>query len=585
MTEIELQNKLQELLNLYDETEVVEFKEANTNYDFDKLGKYFSALSNEANLKKAKCGWLVFGVNKEHKIVGSNYRTNLKDLHNLKKEIAKHTSNTTFIEIYPLQTEYGRVILFQIPPAPTGIPTSYKNHYYARNGEELTGLNLEKIERIRSQNQNYDWSAQICEGATIEDLDEEAIKKAKKQAIEKATGRKKEVLENCKNDLEFLDKARITKNGQITNTALILLGKEERVFDLIPFSQSLEIVWVDLLTGQKREGGKFYPPFILSVDNLASQIRISKHDYMERIGGMATTNRRFVPQYQLKSIREALHNCIAHQDYEYNRRVVLEEYPDKLYFKNGGYSKITDQEYEKMIVDTFTPEDYRNEFLAKAMDMINMIERLGSGQKSIFDYAKSVFLPLPDRNSDIPKNRFEYTIYGSKIDEAFAQILQDRKDLDIGMILLLDRVQKYAKEITSQQISREQYKILKKQVLVEGRYPKLYLSAEIMEVLDQKEDYIKNKGFDEIYYIDLIISYMEKYSNALRINISKLLENKLPEDGTNKYEKVSNILRKMKNKEILKVDKTKGFQNSTWKLTSNYKENLNIYKATYKGKK
>ena len=175
MTENELENKLQELLNLYDETELVEFKEANQNYDFNKLGKYFSALSNEANLKNALCSWLIFGVNKDHKIVGTDYRKDLKKLHNLKSEIAKHTNNTTFIEIHPFETDKGRVILFQIPPAPKNLPTSYKGHYYARNGEELTNLSLEKIERIRNQNQTNDWSALPCEGATIEDLDDEAI--------------------------------------------------------------------------------------------------------------------------------------------------------------------------------------------------------------------------------------------------------------------------------------------------------------------------------------------------------------------------------------------------------------------------
>ena len=51
MTNDELQVILQTLRNLNAENEVVEFKEAKNTYDFKKLGKYFSALSNEANLK------------------------------------------------------------------------------------------------------------------------------------------------------------------------------------------------------------------------------------------------------------------------------------------------------------------------------------------------------------------------------------------------------------------------------------------------------------------------------------------------------------------------------------------------------
>jgi ATP-dependent DNA helicase RecG len=54
--------QLQRLLDGNGESEVVEFKEAKNGYDFSKLGKYFSALSNEANLKGVPSAWLVFGV-------------------------------------------------------------------------------------------------------------------------------------------------------------------------------------------------------------------------------------------------------------------------------------------------------------------------------------------------------------------------------------------------------------------------------------------------------------------------------------------------------------------------------------------
>ena len=55
---IEIFNKLWE----HSENEVVEFKKAETNFDIDELGKYFSALSNEANLRDHEFAWIVFGV-------------------------------------------------------------------------------------------------------------------------------------------------------------------------------------------------------------------------------------------------------------------------------------------------------------------------------------------------------------------------------------------------------------------------------------------------------------------------------------------------------------------------------------------
>jgi ATP-dependent DNA helicase RecG len=159
MTEQELNKILTDALLLPAETEIVEFKEAKENYDFGKIGKYFSALSNEANLKGKSCAWLIFGVNNSHQIVGSRYRANRKDLDSLKKEIGdKTTQNISFREIYELQKPEGRIVMFQIPAAPHGIPVSFEGFYYGRLNESLIALNIEKIERIRNQAVERDWS-------------------------------------------------------------------------------------------------------------------------------------------------------------------------------------------------------------------------------------------------------------------------------------------------------------------------------------------------------------------------------------------------------------------------------------------
>ena len=178
--------KLDSLRNLPAETEVVEFKEAKNDYSFEKIGKYFSALSNEANLKEKPEAWLIFGVeNKKHSIVGSHYRrTSRAHLDSLKAEIANKTDPaTTFIEIYELNLPAGRVVMFQIPPAPKGIPIACDGHYYGRNNESTVPLGIEKIDRIRGQAINKDWSSSICEDATLNDLDPEAIQFAREKYV------------------------------------------------------------------------------------------------------------------------------------------------------------------------------------------------------------------------------------------------------------------------------------------------------------------------------------------------------------------------------------------------------------------
>jgi ATP-dependent DNA helicase RecG len=156
------------------EVEWVEFKEAKNNIHFDDLGKYFSALSNEANLKRQDCGWLVLGITNmpPRRIVGTRYRVNRSALDGLKKEIADHTTNRlTFEEIHDLRLPDGRALLFQIPPALRGMPTAWKGHYYGREGESLAPLSLNEIEKIRGQAIREDWSAKVSEDATLDDLD------------------------------------------------------------------------------------------------------------------------------------------------------------------------------------------------------------------------------------------------------------------------------------------------------------------------------------------------------------------------------------------------------------------------------
>ena len=152
MTQAELNNILTELLHSW-ENEVVEFKSGGSGFSTDDIGEYFSALSNEANLRHIDRAWLVFGVeNKTRTVIGSNYRREPEHLNSLKMQITRDTDPSVSLrEIHVLNHPKGRVILFEIPAAPRGIPIAWKGHYYARSGESKVALSLEKLEEIRSE--------------------------------------------------------------------------------------------------------------------------------------------------------------------------------------------------------------------------------------------------------------------------------------------------------------------------------------------------------------------------------------------------------------------------------------------------
>jgi ATP-dependent DNA helicase RecG len=248
------------------ETEWLEFKEAKNNFDSEDMGKYFSALSNEANLKGIHSAWLVFGVKDKppRAIVGTNYRNDPVKLNALKHEISQHTNGLSFQEIYELNLQEGRVLIFQIPAAPAGMPTSWKGHYYGRNGESIGALSIHELETIRQQIQGIDWSAQICPDATVADLDLEALRVAREKFRKKySVNRVTEEIERC-DLITFLDKAKLTKNGHITRTALLLLGKSESSHYLNP--HPAQISWK--LETEESAYAHFGPPFLLSVEDV-----------------------------------------------------------------------------------------------------------------------------------------------------------------------------------------------------------------------------------------------------------------------------------------------------------------------------
>ncbi|MCH5510513.1 ATP-binding protein [Pseudomonas syringae] len=241
---MDAEQQLHRLLASSGESEVVEFKEAKNGYDFSKLGKYFSALSNEANLKGVPSAWLVFGVRDNLQVVGSQFREAFKDLQSLKKEVAdKVSQRLSFIDIHTVLHPDGRVLLFEIPAAPQGLPVTWEGHYYGRDGESLGPLSLEEIERIRGQNRPQDWSAGICPGASLADLSTEAIALARREFATKHPKMAAEL--PAWSDETFLNKSKLTIQGQITRTAILLLGKPEAAHWLNPASPTISWILKD----------------------------------------------------------------------------------------------------------------------------------------------------------------------------------------------------------------------------------------------------------------------------------------------------------------------------------------------------
>lgn len=552
----EIDEILEELRGIPVEGECIEFKEAKKDFSFEELGKYFCALSNEANLKNKRYSWLVFGMKDKgnpRELVGTEYRNSVESLESLKKEIANQTTgNLTFIDIFEINKEGKRVLMFQIPPAPKGIPIAWKGHYYGRDGESLGALNIHELETIRKQNDRLDWSAQICEAATINDLDKEAIFKARQQFKIKNP----KLATDCDkwDDITFLNKAKITINGQITRTAIILLGKDESDHYLSP--STARITWILKDNNNiEKDYEHLGTPLILSVDKLFDKIRNLKYRYLTEKTLFPTE----ITQYEPFVIREVLHNCIVHQDYTLGGKINVVEREDELIFSNLG--SFIPRSIEN-VIDRDSPEEYyRNQFLANAMVNLNMIDTIGSGIKKMFILQMQRYFPLPNYNlSD--KNKVTVKIIGKIIDENYTKLLINKTNLELKTVIALDKVQKKEK------LSEDERKMLRKEKLIEGKYPNIFVTAKVAAVTDKKAQYIKNRAFDKEYYKNLILEYLKEYGAASRKDIESLLTDKLPDfmDEQQKYYKISSIIKELSQKENKIINTSESTKFSNWKL-------------------
>jgi len=539
-TSTSIAQKLTELRQLNSENEIVEFKEAKNQYDFKKLGKYFSALSNEANLQRAECAWLVFGVeNSKHEIVGTAFRENVKKLHHLKKEIADKTSERiSFIEIHECNTVKGRVVLFQIPPAPRGIPIAFEGHYYARDNESLVPLNISELERIRAQVNTTDWSAQVIPDATLDDLDPLAITTARENYKSKFLSKAEQV--DSWDTITFLNKAKLSIKGKLTRTAIILLGKEEADHFLLPSVAKIRWVLKDAY-GDEKDYALFGLPLLLAVDKVYHKIRNLKYRYIKE--GQGTLFPDEVDKYDPYTIREALNNCIAHQDYEKNGRINIIEKENELVFTNlGGFIP---RSVEQVVMDDAPEEFYRNRFLANAMFNLKMVDTAGGGIRRMFNHQRKKYFPLPDY--DLSNEKVKVAIVGEVLDMKYASLLARHGDLGLSDIILLDKVQK------KKPLTKDEIKHLRKQNLIEGRSPNFFIGKKVAQSTGQKAVYSKNRAFDKKYYLDLIIKAINEHGMIERSDADELLWNKLPSNLTEdqKKNKIGNLLAELRRKNFI----------------------------------
>ncbi len=525
-----------------------EFKNLKNSFCGDEKDDVISYVSAIANMEG---GYLVIGVHDTSlEIIGTdtyNYDRQ-KAILRLSERCVNLSTEGLDIEEFVTDDTNKKVWVIHIPKHRPKLPIYAHNKAWQRIEDSLVELTQERLNAILEENSPvFDWSAEIVPNATLDDLDTKALAKARSEYKMVHPRLADEV--DTWDDMELLSRAGIAVKGQLTRAAILLLGKEFSAPLISPAVATITWVLIDD-HDEKIDYEHFFPPFILTVNEALSRIR----NLNQRILPGGTLFPDVVKQYDEYSIREVLHNALAHQDYTMQERITMVETPDSVTFANGGF--FLPGTVRNAIEQNGPQKFYRNYVLCQGMVNFNMIDTIGRGIRKVFTEQQRRFFPMPDYKIDQAKREVSVRIYGKLIDEGYYRLLKANPDLSLDDCIALDMVQKH------ELIDKEKTARLKKLHLIEGRYPKLFLSAYVAKTADKEElktEYIKNRSFNDQHFKEMIVSYLQSFGGATRAELNTLLKSKLSDVLTDeqKIRKVGNLLSAMKKEETIQLSEGK----------------------------
>ena len=527
MTELELQ---QYLLREYPQEntrcEWKEFKNLKNSFCGDEKNDVISYVSAIANMEG---GDLVIGVHdKTLEIVGTdtyNYDKQ-KAILRLAERCVNLSTEDLYIDEFITDDTNRKVWVIHIPKHLPKRPVFAHNKAWQRIEDSLVAMTTERTSAILDEPifSETDWSAQIVSDATIDDLDEVAIAKAR-MMFKKVHSRIPEAEVNAWTVETFLSKCGIMKNGGLTRAAIILLGKYESAFKLRP--AVVQVTWTRRDEKQDVvDYEHFTVPFILTVDEILS--KIENLTMREMPGGTLFPDT--MKQYDDYTIREALHNCIAHQDYTMQQRINFVENPTYLYYSNAG--SFIPGTLENALTNEEPQAYFRNECLCRAMVDFNMIDTVSRGIKKMFNEQWRRHFPMPDYEIDAKNRKVSVRIYGNEINKQYTNLLKTNDSLTLWDCISLDAVQK------GRAIHEDVAQNLLNRGLIEGEAPNYTISLGIAKATNQLQGYTKQKGLDKEKMKQMILQYLKNAGTdgAKRDSIYEYIKDVMPQVKTHEQQ-------------------------------------------------
>ncbi len=474
------------------EGESLEFKEARTSFQFDELVKYCAALANEGG------GSIVLGVtdHRPRQVVGSQAfpqpeRTRAGLIEKL------HLNISFSLVLHPA----GRVLVFHVPSRPTGMPIKADGIYWARQADSLVSMPEDRLQKIFAES-GHDFSADICSGATLTDLEATSIEDFRLRWKDKSGNRSLSTL----SPEQLLTDAEALVDGQVTFAALILFGTRQALGKYLAQSEAIFEYRSSDASGPAQHREEFRQGFFGYYDKLWELIN-RRNDIQHFQSGLFILD---VPTFSERTVREAVLNAVSHRNYQLSGSVFVRQYPRYLRIESpGGFPFGID---ESNVLDRQAP---RNRRIADIFAKCGLVERSGQGMNLMFETNIKEGKLRPDF-SGTDQYQVNLTLDGEVRDTRFLEFLEkigrEKQELfSTSDFLLLDII--HREKPVLENLKPRLHSLVDLGVIERfgrGRGVRYILSRRYYALTGQKGRYTRRRGLDRDVNKALLLKHIKE---------------------------------------------------------------------------
>ncbi len=472
------------------EDEHLEFKEAKNRFDFEELVKYCVALANEGG------GRMILGVTDKppRKVVGSRA---FPDIDRAKTGLIERLRLR--IDAEEVQHRGRRILVFQVPPRPLGVPLQYKGAYWMRGGDALVPMTQDKLRTIFAES-SPDFSSEICTSATLDDLDPIAV-----DVLRQLWHRKTKDQDILTRPLDrLLADAELLLDDEVTYAALVLLGTRNALGRHLNQAEVIFEYRSNETPGPASERHEFRLGFLPVLDEIWRLIN-QRNDLQHFQQGLFIWD---VPTFNERVIREAVLNAVSHRDYRHGGSIFVRQYPRRIEIVSpGGFPPgIT---FENILWQ----QNPRNRRIAEVLGKCGLVERAGQGFDSIFRECIQQSKPLPDF-SHTDAHTVWLTLNGEIQDPEFLRFLEEIGREQVALfglddLLLVDLI--HREQPVSDELKPRIERLLDRGIIERmgrGRGARLLLSRQFYRYLGKAGTYTRKRGLDRETNKELLLKHI-----------------------------------------------------------------------------